>query len=238
MSEWAARRFWKTVSVDPVDAAFEVRLDGRPIRTPAKSRLLLPTADLARAVALEWEAQEDTVDPGTMVFTRMANSAIDKVTPRFDEVVAHLVGYGETDLVCYRATHPEALLRRQEEAWDPWISWAQSALGARLVSTKGVIPVPQDPAALASFSAAISGYSAFEVAALHDLVGLSGSLVLGVATAMEAERPEVLWETALVDEIWQVEQWGEDDEATRVAALKKAAFLDAARFLQFARKKG
>ena len=238
MSDWAPRKFWTRVSVEPVGGGLEVRLDERPVRTPAKAPLLLPSAELAQAVAAEWEAQETVVDPRKMPVTRMANSAIDKVTPRFDEVVTHLVSYGETDLLCYRATYPEGLTKRQAEAWDPWIAWADETLGARLVSTCGVIPVAQDAAALAAFSAKISALSAFEVAALHDLVGLSGSLVLGLAAALEAERPAVLWELARIDEAWQIDEWGEDDEATRVNDLKKKAFLEAHQFFQLARKRG
>ncbi len=238
MNDWAPRKFWTSVSIAPVDTGFEVLLDGRPVRTPAKSPLSLPNAGLAEAVASEWEAQEDTVDPGKMPVTRMANSAIDKVTPRFGEVVAHLVSYGETDLLCYRAEHPEGLLKRQVEAWDPWIVWANRAIGARLVPTCGVIPVAQDPAALTVFSERLSGFSPFEIAALHDLVGLSGSLVLGLAAALEAERPEILWELSRIDEAWQIDEWGADDEAERVNNLKKMAFLDASRFFQLARKTG
>ncbi len=227
---WARKRFWAEAAVAEEAGGFAVRLDGRPVRTPGRAPLLMPTRALAEAVAAEWAAQEGEVAPATMPMTRMANSAIDKVMPQRAEVVAHLAAYGETDLLCYRATAPEELVRRQAEAWDPWLDWLDRRYAVRLTTVPGLLPVPQDAAGLARLEAEIARLGAFELAGFHDLVGLPGSLVLGLAVAAGGADPATVWEQARVDELWQIEQWGADDEALRVNGLKRQAFLDAARF--------
>lgn len=235
MSGWAAKRFWREVQVAPVEGGFEIRLDDRPVRTPAKAPLSLPTAALAKAVAAEWAAQEDEVRPATMPVTRMANSAIDKVRPQRAAIVEMLAGYGETDLLCYRAEAPDALVARQQAAWDPLLDWLAETYGARLRVTGGILPVAQDSAAIAQLSGEIDRFGPFELAAFHDLVTLPGSLVLGFAAAAGHAAPEALWETARLDEAWQTEQWGEDDEAEEANRLKRDAFLQAHRFFERAR---
>ncbi len=229
MSGWKVKRFWKETAVAEAEGGFTVTVDGRPIRTPAKAPLVVPTRAFAEAIAAEWAAQEDEIRPETMPLTRSANAAIDKVTAQFDEVAALIAAYGETDLLCYRAEGPESLVRRQAEAWDPLLDWAAEALGARLHPVTGIVPQPQEAAALAALTEATRALTAFELAAFHDLVGLSGSLVLGFAAARGVKSPETLWQISRIDEDWQAAQWGEDDEAAENTALKKQAFLDAAR---------
>lgn len=230
MSAWKPKRFWKEAGVEKAKGGFAVTLDGRPVRTPAKALLVVPTRALAAAIAEEWNAQEDELRPETMPLTRTANSAIDKVSAQHGEVADLIAAYGETDLLCYRAEAPEALVHRQAAAWDPMLVWAETALGAHLAPVTGVIPAPQDTASLASLAERVRAFDAFRLAAFHDLVALSGSLVLGFAAA-EALRPaEEIWEMSCLDELWQAEQWGEDEEAAAHSALKKKAFLDAARF--------
>ncbi len=235
MTGWAAKRFWKDVRVDSVEGGFEVRLDGRPVRTPGKSPLILPTRALGQRLAAEWEAQEDKIDPETMPATRMANSAIEKVMPQLAAVAGHLLSYGGTDLLCYRADGPDGLVARQAELWDPWLDWADAALGARLRVTAGIIPVEQPQDALAALSAELALFDAFELAAVHDLVSLPGSLILGLAAARQAAEPELLWQAARLDELWQIDQWGEDDLAEAANAQKMQAFEDAALFLRLSR---
>ena len=155
MSEWKARRFWKEAAIREAEGGWEIALDGRSLRTPNKQPLILPTAALAEAIAAEWDAQEDLVTPQTMPLTRAANSAIEKVTPQRNEVVAMLADYGGTDLLCYRAEAPAELVARQAAAWDPLLDWSAETFGARLIDTVGVIPVAQDPAALARLRAAL-----------------------------------------------------------------------------------
>ena len=234
MSGWRAKRFWKAASVEDADGGFAVQLDGRPLRTPAKAALVVPTRALAAAIAAEWDAQGDDVDPRTMPVTRSANAAIDKVRPQHAEVAALIADYGGTDLLCYRADAPPALIARQGAVWDPLLDWAATALGARLVVTQGVIPVAQPAAALGALRGQVTALSEFELAALHDLVSITGSLVLGLAITRGRISAQEAWDIARIDETWQIEQWGADEEAAEEAALKRAALLDAERFWHLA----
>ncbi|QFU07666.1 ATP12 chaperone protein [Rhodobacteraceae bacterium THAF1] len=230
MTNWAARRFWKEAKGEQVADGWQVMLDTRPIRTPAGAALVVPTQPLAGAIASEWDAQEDIVDPRTMPMTRTANSAIDKVAPQKNAVVSILSDYGATDLLSYRADSPRALMMRQSQLWDPILEWADRELGARLAVTEGVMPVPQDGAALDRLTAPMLAMSAFQLAAFHDLVALSGSLVLAHATTQGVHSPSEAWELSRLDEDWQAEQWGEDEEARDAADRKRASFLEAHRF--------
>lgn len=230
MSTWAPKRFWKETRVEATDGGFQVVLDGRPVRTPAKAPLVLPTRALAEALAVEWDAQEELVTPALMPMTRSANSAIDKVTAQRVEVADMLAAYGDSDLLCYRAEGPDGLVARQAAAWDPLLDWAEGALGARLLPRTGIVHEPQDAAALAALSDRVHALGPFELAGFHDLVAISGSLVIGFAAFERAFDIETLWDASRVDETWQADQWGEDEEATEHAAHKKEGFLDAARF--------
>lgn len=230
MSGWKAKRFWKAAAVVPAGGGFGVELDGRPVRTPGKGALVVPTRAMAEAIAAEWDAQEGQIRPLTMPVTRAANSALEKVRPQREGVAAMLADYGDSDLLCYRAPAPEELAARQAEAWDPLLDWAACTFGARLVPVTGVIHAPQPPEALARLREAVLAHDEFALTALHDLVTLSGSLVIGLA-AMEGHQPaERLWEISRIDEEWQAALWGRDEEAEAAAALKRAAFLDARRF--------
>ena len=224
---WAPRRFWTSARAEPVPGGFTVFLDARPLRTPAKAPLIVPTRALAEAIAAEWNAQGKTIDPHAMPLTRYANSAIDKVGPQFAEVAALVAAYGESDLLCYRAAGPEALRHRQAAAWDPLLRWAAEALGAPLAVTTGVVPVPQPADSVAALARAVHGLSPFGLAALHDLVAISGSLVIGLAVTRGLAAPEALWAASRIDEDWQAGQWGRDDEAAAVAAAKREGFLEA-----------
>ncbi|RMD94993.1 MAG: ATPase [Alphaproteobacteria bacterium] len=230
MSLWKPKRFWKETNVAEAEGGgFTVLLDTRPVRTPAKAPMTIPTRALAEAVAEEWEAQEGEVRPETMPLTRMVNSAIDMVSQRHGEVADMLAAYGETDLLCHRAEAPAELVRRQEERWDPLLDWAAEALGARLVPVTGVIASEQDPQALAELKRQTHALDAFELAAFHDLVSLTGSLILGFAAARGVRTAEEIWALSRIDEDWQAELWGEDEEAAEQAELKRRAFLDAHR---------
>ncbi len=234
MSAWAAKRFWKEATVEPDQNGFSVLLDGRPVKTPAKSPLILPTQAMADAVAREWDAQEGKVDPNTMPVTRSANAAIDKVATQHAEVAALLAEYGATDLLCYRAETPRELVERQAQIWDPLLDWAADALDARLVPATGVMFVPQDAGALQRLANRVAALDAYQMAAFHDLVGMSGSLVLAFATALDRLPAQEAWAISRLDETWQEEQWGQDDDATAQAEVKKAAFLHAKRFFDLA----
>ena len=231
MSEWAPRRFWTDAAVEAVPGGHAVRLDGRPVRTPAKAELVVPAASLAEGIAAEWQAQGERIDPLSMPLTRAANAAIDKVAPQVAAVVEELGAYGASDLLCYRAASPEGLVARQRAGWDPMLDWAAEALGARLVTTEGVMPALQPEAALAALRAPVAAADPWRLTALSEFVTLTGSLVLGLATLLRARPPEETWALGRLDEDWQAEQWGVDeDEAARVA-VKRAAHLQAARLL-------
>lgn len=230
MSVWTPKRFWTTAAVVPTEGGFTVQLDGKPVRTPLKAPLILPTEALAQEIAAEWQAVEGKVNPATMPFTRMANSAIDKVAAQFDAVADMLADYGGSDLICYRAQHPEALQQRQAQAWDPLLDWASTALGAQLRATAGVMPRPQPEASLQALRRPVHALTPFQLAAFHDLVALSGSLVIALAVTRGRLDAETAWDTSRIDESWQIAEWGEDEEAAEIAALKRADFLRADRF--------
>jgi chaperone required for assembly of F1-ATPase len=229
------RRFWREVTVEPEGAGFAVRLDGRPLRTPAKAPCLVPSRALAEAMAAEWQAQGDAVEPAAMPLTRAANSAIDRVEPEFDAVAATVAAYGETDLICYRAPFPEGLAARQAQAWDPLAAWAAETLAAPLVLAEGVMHVAQGPESLARLARAVRAHSPWELTALHDLVTLSGSLVIGLAVSHGRLEAETAWPLSRIDEDWNIAEWGEDAEAAEVAARRRADFLNAARLLALLR---
>lgn len=230
MSNWRPKRFWKAASVVADEGGFAVHLDGRPVKTPAKQPLLLPTHALATLVAAEWDAQSGLVNPETMPVTRMANSAIDKVVSQYHEVATLLTAYGETDHLCYRATHPPALAAQQALAWDPLLEWAAEALQAPLTATAGIAPIAQDPAVLARLHDQVLALGNFKLAAFHDLVSISGSLVLAFGVGQGRLTAEEGWHLSRLDESWQIALWGEDEDAAAAAALKREAFHLAARF--------
>jgi chaperone required for assembly of F1-ATPase len=227
MSEWKAKRFWQEACVTQDGEGYGITLDGRPVKTPAKRTMQLPTQGWAEAVAREWQAQEGVIDPQSMPYTRTANAAIDKVSLQHGEVADLLAAYGDSDLLCYRAEAPAELVARQAEAWDPLLDWAAQELHARLHTRQGVMHAPQPPDALERLRTLTHGLNAFELTAFHDLVSLSGSLILGFAAARDAIATEQLWLVSRLDEIWQAEQWGIDEEAEEAARIKQAAFLHA-----------
>lgn len=232
MSGWARKRFWKTVEVAEAEGegGFAIALDGRRIKTPAKSPLLLPTRALAELVAEEWRAQGTVIDPETMPATRFANAAIDKVRGQRHEVAEMLTAYGETDLLCYRAEAPTELIERQAAAWDPLLDWAAERFGVGWVRTSGVMPARQPAGTLSRLATHVERFTPFQLTAFHDLVAMPGSLVIGLAATEGHATPETLWEASRIDEDWQVEQWGRDDDAAALAEQRRRSFLRAARF--------
>lgn len=230
MSEWAAKRFWEKVSVETAEGGFAVQLDGRSVRTPQKTLVVMPTETMAQAVASEWEAQGEKIDPLSMPVTRAANAALDKVTPQHGEVVDMLAAYGDSDLLCYRADSPEALVAKQAEGWDPLVDWSATDLGAPLQLRTGVMHKPQAPESLAALRDHVAAFDAFRLTAFHDLVAITGSLILGLAVTRDRLEAATAWDLSRIDEDWQISQWGEDEEAAEQASLKKRDLLAAERF--------
>ena len=233
-SGWSMKRFWAAAGVAERPEGWAVVLDGRGVKTPAKAPLVLPTEALARALASEWDAQQGEVRPALMPLTRTANSAIDKVAPMAAAVVEEIARYGGTDLLCYRATAPAALVARQAAAWDPWLDWV-AGQGAGLRVTAGIVHVAQPQDSLDRLTTLVARRSHFELAALYDLVAITGSLVLGLAVAEGRLEASDAFDLARVDEDWQAELWGVDDDAAESAALKRQAMRDAGRFLRLCR---
>jgi chaperone required for assembly of F1-ATPase len=221
------KRFWTKATAS--DGA--ILLDRRAIRTPAGAPLRAPTRALAEAVAEEWNAQTGAIDPAAMPLTRALNSAIDRVTPQHAEVVEIVAAYGASDLLCYRAGHPAELAARQAEAWDPMLAWAEARYSAPLACVTGVMHFAQPKASVANLTDAVAAHDPFALTALHDLVALSGSLVLGLAVATGRLSAAEAWTASRIDEDWQAEQWGADAEAAAAAAVKFADFEAAARFI-------
>lgn len=227
---WALKRFWHGVTVTPCDGGFTVMLDQRRVKTPGKALLVVPTAAMAQAIAAEWQAQSGPVRPETMPCTRAANSALEKVMPQFHEVVGLLAAYGASDLLCYRAPGPLELSLRQAEAWDPMLDWAAAALNAPLLTAEGIVHVAQPAASVARLHGLIAAMTPFQIAAFHDLVSLSGSLVLAFAVTQEKLTPQQAWDLSRIDETYQSELWGVDEDAASLAETKRQAFHHAARF--------
>ena len=213
MSEWKARRFWTEARVRPAGAGWEVTLDDKPLRTPGKSPLILPTEALARAIAAEWDAQSDIIDPLGMPVTRAANSAIERVAPQRHAVAAMLADYAGTDLLSYRAEGQGGLAARQAEGWDPLLDWARGRYDVSFAIAEGVMPVDQPPATVARLSEALLALSPFRLAAVAPLVTIGGSLIVALAVEAGALSGDTGWDAVTLDEMWQERRWGEDADA-------------------------
>jgi chaperone required for assembly of F1-ATPase len=229
------RRFYKEVAVEPAGAGFGLRLDGRAVKTPARAPLEVPTLALAESVAAEWRAQSETIDPRSMPLTGLANAAIDRVSPDTAAFAAGLARYGESYLICYRAESPERLAARQREEWDPFVDWARQRYDIELKVTEGVIHRPQSETTVARLAAAVAARGRFELAGLSPLVTVGGSLVIALALAEGAFPLETAWAAASLDDQWQIEQWGEDEEAVAALANRRRDFEAGARFLEHLR---
>lgn len=225
------KRFYKGVSVAPAEGGFEVRLDGRIVRTPGKNRLVLPTARLADAVAAEWAAQAEVIDPARMPQTRLANVALDRVAADMAAVRTDIVKYAGSDLICYRADAPAGLAAAQDAAWSPVVEWAREALGARLRLAAGVVHVPQEPSVAEAVSKAVAALSPLVLAALHVATSLTGSATIALALLHRRLTPDEAWAAAHVDEDWQITQWGADEMALAARAHRRRDFDAAATVL-------
>lgn len=235
----APKRFYTEVAVRALEggADWTVTLDGRPVRTPAKAAFAAPRS-VAEAAAAEWAAQAERIDPSSMPITKAVNAAVDRIAKARADVVAAIAAYGDSDLLCYRADGPGALVARQAEAWDPLMLWSAQALGATLTAVSGVMHQPQSAAAQAALATAVAAESDLGLAALFELTTLSGSLVIGLAVARGRLSAEEGWAASRVDEAFQAEQWGRDAEADATAALKRRDFEAAARLAELLRAAG
>ena len=228
--ETMKKRFYKNVTTEAGSVGHRVLLDGRPIRSPAKRECSLPSERLASAIATEWDSQRDEIDPATMPLFSLAATVIDRVTPQRVDLVAEMIAYGGNDLLCYRADDDE-LAGRQASQWQPWLEWSGTILGAPLDVASGIMPVTQPATSLARFGAVLGQHDDWELGVLHRAVALSGSLVLGLAFLRGEIDQRKLFETAFLDELWQVEKWGSDFEAEDRRGFIQGELDDVARFL-------
>ena len=229
------KRFYRDVSVAPAEGGFAVHLDEKPIRTPAKASLLVPTLALAEAIAAEWREQGEEVAPASLPLTRLASTAIDLVAPRRAAVVAEITKYAGTDLLCYRAEHPVELVARQHHAWQPLLDWATLRYDAPLAVTAGVSPVAQPEASLRALTVAVEAYDEITLVALHLATAACGSLILALALTEGRLDADAAFDAAQLDETFEIEQWGEDPEQMRRRAGLKEDIALAARLVELLR---
>jgi chaperone required for assembly of F1-ATPase len=214
-------RFYKTVEVNLEDGGYTLRLDGKAALTPGRRTLVVPHAPFAAAIAEEWAAQAEKIDPATMPVTRLANSALDGVAQRLTEVRADILAYAGADLLYYRAREPEGLVARQQQAWDPILNWAERRFGVAFRLADSVAHVTQPPETLAVLAAELNRWNdPFRLAGLHLATTLTGSALIALATAHGALDRDAAWVAAHVDEDWNIAQWGEDTEAMRRRARR------------------
>jgi chaperone required for assembly of F1-ATPase len=224
------KRFYKDVSIaDQADGGFSITLDGKPVRTPARQVLAVPTRPLAELLVHEWDAQRDIIDPSTMPVTRLINTALDGVATDTQAVFEDILRFSSSDLLCYRADGPELLVKRQADLWDPVLDWASDDLGARFILIEGVIHQEQPREAIAAFGVTLRRHdNAFSLAVLHTMTTLTGSALLALAFAERHLTMDEVWSLAHLDEDWTIEHWGSDEEAEQRRAKRFEDFKAAA----------
>jgi chaperone required for assembly of F1-ATPase len=227
------KRFYKAVTTAEEESGHVVKLDGRSVRTPAGAVLVLPNAAVAKLVADEYAAQEELINPLTMPVTRLANTAFDGVSSAADAVLEDVLKFSTSDLLCYRAGTPEALIERQAEAWDPVLDWVRSELGARFLLAEGVMHVEQPRETIGAVAIHLRKRAEpFRLAAIHLMTSLTGSALLALAVEAKALDAETAWTAAHVDENWNIEHWGDDPEATKRQANRRHDMMAAAALIK------
>lgn len=232
MNSRQLRRFWKNVCVERASDGWVICLDHRTAETPAGRPLCLTSHELATAIAAEWTAQRREVSPVSMPLTRIANATIDQVIAKHEQVADFLIDYADTDLVCYRALEPVELVERQAREWDTVLRWASDDFGVEFKLRYGVIHKPQATKTLDVLGQKVRDLEPFHLAAFYELVTLTGSLVLGLATIKKWRLASEIWQLSRLDEQWQQEQWGVDKEEQAASENKRHAFLKAYEFYE------
>jgi chaperone required for assembly of F1-ATPase len=229
------KRFYREAAIADLGDAFGVALDGRKVKTPAGRGLAVPSSALAEALAQEWHAQGEQILPATMKLTQLVSTALDRVAVEPAKTLDYVGGFGETDLLCYRATHPADLVRRQQLAWQPLLDWAAENLRVELVVTAGVVPVRQPEAALTRLRQRLEGYDFWTMSALLSLVPAFGSVILGLAVIEGRLAALDAFELAKLDDDFQVERWGSDREAVQRQEGLRQEIAAAAQYLTLLR---
>lgn len=225
------KRFYTKPAMAETAAGFVITLDDKPIRTPSGRQVIVPAREIAEVVVAEWEAQKEFVNPLTMPMTRFANSVVDAVVDRIDAVKEDIAKYFESDLLFYRAGHPEALVAREAAHWDPVLFWTANALGAHFILAQGIVHIRQPESAIAAARAALPD-DPWSIAALHVITTLTGSALLALALLRGVADQDQVWAAAHVDEDWNCEKWGVDDEVAARRAARLVDFDAAARILK------
>lgn len=226
------KRFWKSVGIAAAEGGWEIRLDDRPLRTPARVPLSVPARALAEAIAEEWATRGEDFHPREMPLTGLANAAIDRVAPDPAAFAATLAAYGETDLLCYRADEPPELVERQAREWDPLLDWARARYDIHFEIVSSIMHRPQPAATVERLATAVQALDPFRLAGLSPLVTIGGSLIVALAVLVGVRDPDTAFDATHLDELWQAEQWGEDPLAIDARTARRADFLAAAQFVR------
>lgn len=229
------KRFWNEVGIAEVDGGWQVTLDGRGIKTQGKRPQVVPSKALAELLAAEWAAQGEEIDPAGFPHRDMADYAIDMVATGEEDIVPKLLAFLETDTLCYRADPDEPLYKRQQEVWEPLVTQFESREGVAVERASGIIHRPQSEATLSAMRRKLERLDALELAALFALTSLSASLIIGLTALAEDADAEALWDTANLEEDWQIDLWGEDAEATARRARRLGDFKRGIEFARTAR---
>lgn len=216
------KRFWKNTAIITADDSHTVELDGRPVKLPSGKPLTTKLPPLAEAIAAEWANAPHDFSPEDLPLTRLASTAQERITPHRADIIRQLAAYGMNDLLCYRAEAPDDLVARENEHWDHWLIWAEATYGLKLLSTVGLVPINQPPGTSERLNEMLASHSDDTIAALGVIVPALGSLILGLALTARALTPQEACKTALLDELWQEEQWGTEDEAL----LRRAKLIE------------
>jgi chaperone required for assembly of F1-ATPase len=226
------KRFWKEAAAVEAGDGWGIELDGRPVRTPLRELLAVPTRALADAIAEEWSGVAEAIDPRAMPMTGLANAAIDRVAPDRPAFAASLAKYAEADLACYRADGPQALVERQAVEWDALLAWARRRFDVDFAVTTGITHVEQPAATVERLAHEVATLDDFRLAGLSPMVTAGGSLVAALAVLDGAWAPEKAWPAVIVDDEWQKERWGSDEEAEKALEGRRGDFLAGARFIE------
>jgi len=225
------RRFYREAAAVADGDVWRIALDGKVVKTPARNPFTLPNQALAEAIAAEWAAQDTKVKPDTMPLMQLASTAIDRVAPDRERIIAETAGYAATDLVCYRAEGPDELVARQAAHWDPLLDWLRTRYDVSLKTATGVMAIPQSDRALTALTRAVAAQDDLRLTALAVMTGAAGSLAIGLAVLEGRLSPEAAAEAAQLDELYQAERWGIDPEAEKRRLAQKADLVAARCFL-------
>lgn len=229
------KRRYAAAGVAGSEGDYRIELDGRPVMTPARHPLRVPSRPLGDAIAGEWACQGDRIDPSTMPLMRLAATAIDRVAPDPARVIAGLVSFADSDLVCFRADHPVELVRRQETGWQPLVDWVAAEHGAALAVTTGIMPLEQPPDSIPALRSVLADLDSFHLVAVHSVASATGSLVIALALLAGRLDAAEAFRAGALDDLWSLEVWGDDAEARRRLDVRRTDIREAERFLHLLR---